>query len=254
VKTFINNRDKNDIAVVIEGSEHLGKLMFIAHGLSGNKEEPHIRAMIDAFLELDYVVVSYDAIHTFGESKSGEFEDATVTNYLADLEDVIIWASSKDWYVEPFVLCGHSLGSIAAALYTQKNPLKVKGLAPISTVISGKLSMTTTKYANDAERWKQEGIRITKKSDGSEMRLKWAHMEDRLKYDLLDAAGKLTMPVIMVVGTVDDSTPLVHQRLLFNKLPGQKELHTIRGADHTFDKLGERVQLKAFIKNWANNL
>ena len=231
-----------------------GKLMFIAHGLSGNKEELHIRTMIEAFLELDYLVVSYDAIHTFGESKGGKFEDATVTNYLNDLEDVINWASAQKWYIEPFVLCGHSLGSIAISVYAQRNPEKVKALAPISTVVSGKLSLETPKYALDEEKWRREGIRITKNIDGSEMRLKWSHMEDRLKYDLLKDADKLTMPVIMIVGSKDTSTPPKHQKLLFDKLPGPKEFHIIEGADHTFDRPKEREQLKSLIKSWASKL
>ncbi len=254
-KLFIKNRDNNSICVVTEGPDDANKLAFVAHGLSGNKEEPHIRAMITAFLESGYKVLSYDAVHTFGESTGGEYEDATVSNYYADLEDVIAWAGKQPWYAEPFVLCGHSLGSISVAWYAENYPEKVKALAPTSTVVSGALSLETPKYTGDtAEKWKQDGILLGTKKNGTQTRLKWSHMEDRLRYDLLPKASKLTMPVLMVVGSKDDSTPWAHQRMLFDKLSGEKELHVIEGAFHSFDELHEQQQLQDIVKTWLAEL
>src|SRR5690606_4155772 len=102
--------------VVVENKDNSSNLAFVMHGLGGNKEHGHIRAMSEAFLENDYTVVTWDAVHTFGESQGGLYEDATITNYHSDLEDVIAWAKQQSWYVEPFVLCGHSLGGISTAL------------------------------------------------------------------------------------------------------------------------------------------
>jgi len=75
-------------------------------------------------------------------------------------------------------------------------------------------------------------------------------MEDRLKYSLLPEAHKLTMPVLMVTGSMDDSTPPTHNQVLFDKLPGKKELHIIEGAVHTFDRPSERDELKEVVRNW----
>ncbi len=253
MKTFIKNRDGNEIAVVVEGPEKAGKLAFVMHGLGGNKEQTHIRAMIEAFLESGFTVVSFDTVHTFGESKGGSYEDATVTNYYADLEDVISWASSQKWYSEPFVLCGHSLGGISTALFTENHFEKVMGLAPISTVVSGKLSAEIN--VDELEKWKKEGILVTMSYDGKrEKRLKWSHMVDRLKYDLLPKAGELTMPVLMIVGEHDESTPLKHQQILYDVLSGKKELHIIKGAPHTFYETDEREEVKELVKTWASKL
>ena len=59
-------------------------------------------------------------------------------------------------------------------------------------------------------------------------------MEDRLKYDLLPEAGKLKMPVLMIVGEKDESTPSDHMQKLYDVIPGKKEFHIIKGAPHTF--------------------
>lgn len=253
MKTFIVNRDGNKICVVVEGPKEPGKLALVMHGLSGNKEELHIRAMAEAFLESGYTVVTWDSVHTFGESTGGKFEDATVTNYYADLEDVIAWASSQRWYIEPFVLSGHSLGGISIGLYAQNHPEKVKALAPLSTVVSGALSMETK--ANDIEAWQRDGVLNIKSHDGKQDKcLKWSHMEDRLNYDLLAAADELTMPVLLIVGDKDESTPPEHQQILYDKLPGDKELHIIPGALHSFYEPHERQQVKQLLKTWINKI
>lgn len=253
MKTTIKNRDGNEVAVMVENEKNPRKLAFVMHGLGGSKEQGHIRAMAEAFLENGYTVVSWDAVHTFGESKGGLYEDATITNYYADLVDVIAWAKDQPWYKEPFVLCGHSLGGISTALYAEEHPNEVSALAPISTVVSGELSMHTK--ADDLELWKRDGIRITKSHDGSkEKRLKWSHMEDRLKYDLLDNVDKLSMPVLLIVGEKDDPTPPEHQEILFKELPGKKEIHIIKGALHSFYEPHEQQEVKVLVKAWLQQL
>ena len=53
------------------------------HGLGGFKEQPHIETFAESFFELDYTVIRFDTTNTFGESE-GNYENATVTNYLED--------------------------------------------------------------------------------------------------------------------------------------------------------------------------
>ena len=222
------------------------------HGLGGFKEQPHIRAMAGAFIEDGYTVVTWDAIHTFGESTGGLYEDATVTNYYADLEDVVQWASAQSWYSEPFVLAGHSLGGISTALFAENYPDKVRALAPTSTVVSGELSLDSS---GDLEKWKHDGIQVSMSHDGKrEKRLKWSHMVDRMKYNLLDHVDKLTMPVLLVVGEKDRLTTLELQQILYDKLPGKKELHVIKGAEHSFYEPHEQQELKQIVKNWIATL
>ncbi len=257
MKTFIENRDGKKVCVVVEESETPGKLAFVMHGLGGDKSQGHIRAMAEALLETGYTVVTFDTTNSFGES-DGNYEDATITNYYADLEDVISWASRQSWYVEPFVICGHSLGGISTAMFAEKYPEKIKALAPISTVVSGKISLDAHKLSTNLENleeWKRDGVRVTKSHDGTKVkRLKWSHMEDRLKYDLLPEVSKLTMPVLMIVGEKDDPTPLVHQQILYEKLPGKKELHVIKGALHSFYEPHEQKELKQLLSQWIEKL
>ncbi|MDO8574309.1 MAG: alpha/beta hydrolase [bacterium] len=259
-KLFIQNRKGQKIAVLVERPENPKGLAFVMHGLGGFKEQPHIKTFAEAFLENNYTVVRFDTTNTFGESE-GNYEDATTTNYYEDLEGLIEWAKSQNWYREPFCLAGHSLGGICTALYAEKYSEKVKGVAPISTVVSGQLTTETPKHHRVAEEWERTGWReeISESIPGLVKRLKWSHMEDRLKYDLLPEVRKLTMPILLIVGEKDDGTPPEHQQILYEKLPGRKEIHIIKNADHNFRNNGELnesalKEVKDIFDKWIKSL
>ncbi len=252
-KSSIKNRKGQNIVVLLEKSDNQKGLAFVMHGLSGNKEQPHIATFAQAFKEKGYTVVRFDTTNTFGES-DGKYEDATVTSYFQDLEDVISWAKTQDWYQEPFYLAGHSLGGISVILYAQNHPHEAKGLAPISSLVSGKLSLTLHKNKDTAGEWKRTGWKEEMSSSvpGRLKRLPWTHMEDRLKYDVLLEADKLTMPVLLIVGENDDRTPPEHQQMLYDKLPGAKEIHIIKDAPHTFVEQIQLEEIREIFRKWID--
>jgi pimeloyl-ACP methyl ester carboxylesterase len=252
-KINIKNRKNQKIAVLLERNPAKKGLVFVMHGLGGFKEQPHIQLYAETFTDEGYISVRFDTTNTFGESE-GNYENATVTNYYEDLEDVIKWAEKQEFYQKPFILIGHSLGSICIALYAEEHPEKVKALAPTSTVVSGKLSCDSGK--DNIEEWKKTGWRIepSKSRPGEIKRLPWSHMEDRLKYDLLKKTDKLTMPVLLIVGSEDKGTPVEHQKMLFDRLPGKKEFHIIEGAQHTFKEKNHLEEIKKILKIWIEEV
>ncbi len=256
MKTFIKNRNDKNVVVVVEENKNSKGLVFVMHGLGGFKEQSHIQTFAQAFKDNGFTVVLFDATHACGESE-GKYEDATTTNYNEDLEDVINWAKTQGWYKEPFWLVGHSLGGMSTALYAEKHPKEVKALAPISTVISAKLSVETKKSRGFFDEWKKTGwlIKDSGSRPGQVKKLKWSFIEDRIKHDynLLPEANKLTMPVLLIVGDKDKSTPPEHQKMLFDKLSGKKELHVIKGALHTFRELKHLEEIKTIFDNWIKD-
>lgn len=254
MKVFIKNRNDKKIAVVVEENPNPTGLAFIMHGLGGFKEQSHIQTFAEPFRDNGFTIVLFDTTHTYGESE-GLYEDATTTNYYEDLEDVIKWAKTQSWYKEPFWLVGHSLGGISTALYAERHPNEVKALAPISTVVSGKLSVETKKSRGQLDEWKRTGwlIQNSESKPGLVKKLKWSEMEDRMKYDLLPEAHKLTTPVLLIVGDKDDGTPPEHQKMLFDKLLGKKEMHIIKNAPHTFKDPEHLAEIKTIFDNWIKS-
>lgn len=257
-KLFIINRKGQKIAVVVENTENVNTrqgLAFVMHGLGGFKESPQTRVAADALLKNGYVVASFDTTNTFGES-DGRYEDATTTNYYEDLEDVINWTKSQLWYQEPFVLVGFSLGGLCVGLYSEKYSEKVRALAPISTVVSGGLRMDNPYQKDHNAEWKTSGWdqESSVSKPGVVRCLPWSHMEEGLKYDLLPQAKCLTMPVLLVVGENDQITPLEHQRIFYNDLPGPKELHIIKDAGHTFRNAEHLKELSKILSEWIKSI
>lgn len=254
MKIFIKNRNLENVSVLVEKAENQRWVVFVMHWLGGFKEVPMIRAFIKPFLDNNFTVVSFDTTNSIWES-GWKFENATTTNYYNDLEDVTKWSSNQDFYQEPFYLVWHSLWWIAIGLFAQKYPKKVKALVPLSSVVTGQLSIDV----EDKEKikdWEKSGwyIRESKSMPWLIKKLKWFHMEDRLKYDLLKEADKLTMPVLLIVWEKDEVTPLVHQKLLFDKLPWKKELCVIKDAEHSFIKKKEFIEIYNIFDKWIKNI
>ena len=250
MKITIKNRKNQKIVAIVEGESNKKGLVFIMHGWGGYKEQPQFKTITQVFLKNKYIVVRFDTTNTLGESE-GHTKYSTPTGYYQDLEDVIYWAELQNWYQEPFCLVGHSLGSFCIGLYTARHPEKIKGLAPLSITLSGKLHQNFFTKKEMIE-WKKRGWRPEKSTSkpGQVKTMSWEFMEDFLKYDLLEKADKLTMPVLMAVGENDKGTPYKSQKLFYDKLPGPKELHLIKNSGHTFRDKGPLQELQEIFDKW----
>lgn len=288
-KIFIKNRDGLNVRVCIDSpvtstsevSTEASRqnapfsqngLVFIMPGLGSYHTKPEFRAIAEICTRHGYTAVSFDPTHSFGESE-GEYADATLTGYITDLEDVIEWASKEldvfaqeqnlnIKYADPFILVGHSLGAMSVAYYTERFPEKVKALVPLSTTISGQLSIDA-RGPEETEKWKTLGYQEHTRTNGQINKLKWSHMEDRLKYDLLknDSASKIAVPFLMIVGESDPMTPPKHQELLFDAVAtptDKKELHILKNEAHNIrHNLGRAdvlPEVKEIFEKWLIKL
>ncbi len=256
-KIFIKNRKNQNICVETISNSNPKSIAFVMHGLGSFKEKKHIRVIAQVLKENNYLVVLFDATNSFGES-DGNYENATLTNYYQDLEDVIAWAKKQKWYKAPFILSGHSFGGFCATYYAENHPKEVLAIAPIAPMISGKLSAKAHKQYDpeNFRKWRETGwlIRESDSMPGVIKRLPWSHFIDRQKYDLLPEAKKLTMPVLIISGENDTSIPIKHSRILFDALPGPKEFHIIKNAPHSFKTSTHLKQLERLFKNWISKL
>lgn len=258
-KIFIKNRNDKKICVVVEQPQEKPKgLAFVMDGLSGFKESWHVRICAEVFLNNGFVVVTFDVRNTFGESEGG-YEYATISSYYEDLEDVIHWSKNQNWYQEPFCLAGFSLGGFCIDQYAENYPMQVRAIASIAAVISGKLDYESYKQyrSKNLVEWESTGFRIDKSASRPWIIKKLNfknYVADLLKHDLLPNANKLTMPVLIVVGENDTSCPVSTQKIFFNKLLGQKAMHIIKGAPHTFREPQHLKELKEIFDKWIKSL
>lgn len=250
-KEIIQNRIGQNIVAIVEVAVNQKGLAFVMHGLRAFKEEPQVVAIAQAFSENAYTVIRFDFTNSTGES-DGLYDDATLTNNIENLDDVAAWAREQPWYDEPFYLAGHSLGGITSLLFAESYPQEVKGVVAFSTVVSGQRSYEALSKQGRLEEWQKTGWRVERSESrpGLTLSLKYSHLIDRMKYDLLPLAGELRMPILQIVGSEDTSTPRSDQQVLFDALPGSKELHVVNGAKHNFRSSEHLEELKATISQW----
>jgi pimeloyl-ACP methyl ester carboxylesterase len=251
ITTKIPNRHGLNIAVLVEIPENPKGLIFIVHGWKSNKNSTTATALTEMAVSYNLTAVRFDCTHAAGES-DGEIELSTISTYISDLEDVVGWAKTKDWFQSPYLLAGSSLGGITILEHANAHRDEVKAIAPIATVISGELSIESRKR-KDPEglaQWQANGSEKQGYKTDSAI-FPWTHMEDRLKYGALRYAPELTMPVFMCGGSEDDSCPPDHQKMLFDALGSQnKEIHVIEGAPHSLKEPLHLSQLKSRFSAW----
>jgi len=206
-KLALQNRKGLKIIGVLEKPEgEIRGTCIVQHGWGGHKDKPTIQAAKNAFLESGFQTFNFDTTNSFGES-DGDFEKSTLGQFWEDLEDVVKWAQKQNWFVRPLALTGHSKGGYAIARYAEEYPDEVDYLVPVAPLVSGKMSYEAHKkyHPENLKKWQAEGVIERFSREGWLRREHWFQMEERLQHDLLPNADKLKMPVLLIVGSKDES-------------------------------------------------
>lgn len=257
----IKNRNGLKLAIQVDTPDNPKNLVFIAHGQGGFMGQNHIVAFNEAFLENGFRTVRFDATHAMGESE-GDIFDVTYDGYIKDLEDVINWARTQEWFTEPFSLCGQSMGAQSTAWFAEHHPEQIKYLAPIAPTTNFELWVKTldSKFRKN---WQEKGYKeeISRSKPGVVKKIGWGVVESLKKFDLLPLAGKLTMPVFFMAGEFDQPCPYENQKILFDLIPSTtKKFIKISGAEHSFrnnetNEFGEELEeAKQALSSWLHSI
>ena len=87
----------------------------------------------------------------------------------------------------------------------------------------------------------------------NDKKLSFKHKLDRETYDARTYASTFHIPILMIAGTDDDSTPVEHQQEFQKELVCENELHSIPEMKHSpSDKYHE--ELDKIIQAWIHKL
>jgi pimeloyl-ACP methyl ester carboxylesterase len=254
ITTKIPNRHGLKIAVLVEIPENPKGLMFIVHGFLSHSQKISPTAMAETALAHNLIAVRFDTTHSFGRS-DGSPELATITSYIHDLEDVVMWSKTQPWFIWPYLLSGSSLGGITVLEHAHTYKNDVKAVAALAPVISGELSEQAAlrRIPSKLPQWRETGFETREVSGPPPVTviIPWSHMEDRYNYNVLAYAPQMTTPLFLYVGSLDESCPADQQQLLFDAWGAdQKEFHIFENMPHGLHTPEHVAAYKARLSNW----
>lgn len=142
---------------------------------------------------------------------------------------------------------GSSFGGISSIMATSKTKgLYVLALkSPVSSYVEKE---EETKSKEELLEWKKKGFRIYVSGDGSKHKLNYTFFEDTKNNIGYKVAHKIKIPTLIVHGDKNLIVPY-KQSVKTVKLMENGKLHTVKGANHRYDKSEHRDEmLKEIVK------
>ena len=252
-EVWIQNVQNQSIYIKVDGLENASyhKLAIIQHGLASDMNHKVVQTAKKAFLDDNYVVVTFDARYSLGEGNN-DVEKVRLRTFVQDLETVAAWAKTQPFYSEPFALSGHSLGGASVMDFTAKYPEKVNILVPVAPVVSGKLwEKSCMKNLKDfCVQWKETGnYEYIDEVSNKKAIIPFAVVSDIDNYNAVISAPAIKADVLLI-GAENDI--IINDEDLKNVSKAIKNgnFAIIKSADHNFKTNQNQTDLYKTISNF----
>ena len=251
-RAVIKNHKNLDLVINYKLAELNSKgLVFVQHGLTGCKEQSHIKAIADSFIDNNYSVVVFDATNSVGESGISE-EGVSFASHYNDLEDVIAWSGLQNWFTTPFILVGHSLGGMSVIYYTQNHLKDIRLLVPVSSAFDRNqvYELRKKEIGGNFNEWKKNGFyEKTSAVTGRTVKVPFSFLADSREVNTYDLKDNIKVKTIFIHGDCDTVIPLEHAKMFYDVLNCEKEFKIIKNCPHTM-KSDENLQdLQNYLLN-----
>lgn len=231
------NRRGERIDHSFHSCEQEDRLLILGHGVTGNKDRPLMVAMAELLAEAGWPCLRI-SFPGNGESE-GKFEEATISKECEDLSDLL------DQIPEGvrIAYCGHSMGGAVGLKLTAVDS-RIEVLVSLAGMVRTALFCDTEfgeQTPGEGLMWGEEDCPLSE-----------AFVEDmRAIGDLLEEAGRLSIPYLLVHGTADDVVLPADSVDAFEAAQGPKHLLEIDGAEHSFGD-ESYADVAAAIDEWLN--
>lgn len=225
-------------ATIHEPSTKTSKLAILCPGYLDTKDYPHLVALSEGLTEQGYCVVRFDPTGTWGSG--GDILNYTITQYLIDIKTVLDYLFDKEQY-EHVLLGGHSLGGRLSILYGALD-------SRISLVLGIMASYGSVEGVY-REKWEERGFRTSDRDipgNSNEKRtfiVPFSHALDRENHDVLEHAKKISVPVILLAGELDDIVPAEDVKDIYEVANEPKEFILLNGIDHDYRNNSNDIKL-----------
>jgi len=223
--------------LVLRGMEHIPTTservpaLLIHHGFTGNKVGSH-RLFVKLSRALAAAGIAAFRFDFMGSGESdGDYVDMTIAHQIAEAKAMLDYVQSHP-QVDPerVMVLGMSLGGLVAGIVAGERPQDVQKLVllcPAGNMYDLVKDSVEASLANPSLQWVDTGGERVGRAFGLGLR----------DIDGIAQAKPYQGPVLIIHGTGDPVVPYSMAQLYqANAYNGRAQLHTIEGADHTFNK------------------
>ncbi|MBK1826124.1 alpha/beta hydrolase [Haloferula rosea] len=222
--TEFRNRCGEMLDVAFHPGTREKRLLVLGHGVTGDMDRPLMVAVAEALSARGWPCLRMS--FSGNGSSDGDFEEATITKESEDLQDLIeeIPADVRIAY------CGHSMGG-AVGLTAASLDQRIEVLITLAGMVF------TEEFLE-----REFGDVVPDKGlmwDEDDCPLSQNFVDDMESIgDLLDEAGELGRPYLLIHGTDDDVVPPEDSEQAFEHAAEPKKLVMVDGAGHSFEETG----------------
>jgi pimeloyl-ACP methyl ester carboxylesterase len=243
-KIFFNNSHGEKLVGIMSHFSESNEIVIIVHGYASSKNGANNKWIFGALNEAKINSFRID-LSGCGESE-GKFEDQTITKTIDDVKSAIKCMQEKGF--DKIDLLGESSGgmSVIGASLKNKNINKLILIAPSMDFVYQRVK----KFGQDAiDRWKDNGHIIYTKCDGTKLKINYSFFEDAKNNIVVKKANQLSMPVLLIYGSDDQTIPADNCRKFAQGLKNSKVIE-LNGAEHVLMKNNFHLEVMELVVEW----
>jgi alpha/beta superfamily hydrolase len=224
-KVFFANRRGQTLNGVLHHPQAGGLRagVILCHGMESNKASDKLVWLGRELARHGLLTLRFDFACAV---QNGNFEEITYSGEVEDLRAA--FAFMRDRQAEKIAILGSSMGGTVALLFAAEQ-------ADLATVVTIAAPVHPERFISrlltpaQVEEWRKTGHIFYR---GQRINVSLLHDLETLNVPA--AARKISCPVFVLHGDLDDVVPVKEAHELYGYLSGSKKLSIVRGADHRF--------------------
>ena len=235
IPTEFRNRCGERLEVALHEGSREGVLLILGHGVTGNMDRPLMVGVAEGLSKLGWPCLRLS--FSGNGNSEGDFREATITKESEDLQDVIEQIPGD----VRIAYCGHSMGG-AVGLTAASLDQRIEVLVTLAGMVFTE-EFLEREFGDVAP---DQGFMW----DDEDCPLSQTYVDDMESIgDLLDEAGELGRPYLLLHGTEDDVVMPSDSEQAHEQAGEPKRLVSIDGAGHSFEESGY-AELNQEIASW----
>ena len=210
--------------------------IIMSHGFESSKDGTKWLALAPRLYEAGFACLrfTYRGCGKEQERSEGQFEDTTLSGRIKDYSAAINLSETTEIDTKRLGVVGSSFGGMVA-LAAQNS--RIKAMVTLATPAR---FQTPTREQLDRE--------FFELPSGKRLRTRFFH--DAQQYDMCQAIGKISCPVLIIHGSADEMVPVKDARDFYKSAKEPKRLVIIKGGSHALNEPEHLEQIINLTLNW----